>query len=65
MHQIQTSLAIEAKIATLTHRIEVLELQGYTQVNQVLTPIYNGCNASYHVMEQCPSLMGPIENGMA
>lgn len=65
MHQVQTFIAIKAKIATLTYRIEALELQGYIQVNQVLVPMCNGCNALDHVMEECPFMMTPVKNGMA
>lgn len=45
MHQMSTSLVAEAKITTLTRRIEALKLQGHVQVSQVLAPICNGCDA--------------------
>ena len=65
MHQVSTSLATEAEIDTILYRLEALELKGHTQVNQVATSTCNGCNATDHMMEGCPFLMGPIENGVA
>ena len=65
IHQIQTSLAAEAKIATLTRRLEALELQRPASVNQVSASMCNGCNAPDHVLEECPLLMNPIDNGCA
>ena len=65
MYQVQTSLAAEAKIATLTHRIEALELQGHVQVNQASAPICNGYGKPGHVLEECPTLMNQIENSYA
>ena len=64
MHQIQTFLATEAKIITLTRRLENLKLQRSPIMNQVSTPMCNGCSAPDHVLVECP-LMNPIENGYA
>ena len=65
VYQVQPSLAEEAKFASLIHRIETLELKEHTQVNQVATTTYNGCNATDHTLEGCLFLMGPIENEVA
>ena len=65
IHQIQTFLAAEAKIATLTHRLEALELQRPTSVNQVSAPMCNGCNALDYVLEECPLPMNQLDNGCA
>ena len=53
MHQIQPTLASEAKIATLTRRLEALELQRPANVNQISAPMCKGCNAPDHVLEEC------------
>ena len=65
MHQIQTFLAVDAKIETLTRRLEALELQKSVSVNQIFAPICNACSAPDHVLEECPFLMNPIENRCA
>ena len=65
VHQAQTSLAAEAKIASLIRRVENLELNRPVSVSQVSAPMCNGCNASDHVLEECSFLMTPIESGCA
>ena len=57
MHQVQTFLAMKAKIATLICRIEALELQEHTQVNQASAPMCNGYRELGHVLEEYPTLM--------
>ena len=64
IHQIQAFLAVEAKIATLTRRLENLELQRSPIMDQVSTPMCNGCSAPDHVLEECLR-MNPTENGYA
>ena len=61
----QTFLAAKAKIATLTRRLEALELQRSVSVNQVSTSMCNGCNAPDHVLEECPLPMNQLDNGCA
>ena len=65
MHQVSTYLATEAKIDTILRRLEALELKGHTQVNQLSTSTCNRCNATDHIMEECPFLMNPIRNEVA
>ena len=60
-----TSLALEANIATLTRRLEALELQRPTSVNHVSAPMRSGCSAPNHILEDCPLLINSIENGCA
>lgn len=55
MNQIQASLAIGAKITTLTCMLEALELQRPAKVNQVFASMCNRCSAADHVLEECPS----------
>ena len=62
MHQVQTFQAAEAKIETLTRKIESLELQRSPSVNQVSALMCKGCNAPNHILEECPQ-MNPNENG--
>ena len=63
IHQVPTTLAVEAKIATLTCRLEALELQRLASVNRVSTPMCNGCNAPDHILEECPLPMNQLDNG--
>ena len=65
VYQVQPSLAEETKFAFLIRKIEVLELKEHTQVNQVATTTCNGCNATDHMMEGCPFLMGSVKNEVA
>ena len=75
MHQIQPTLASEAKIATLTRRLEALELQRPANVNQISAPMCKGCNAPDHVLEECSysnecaqvnaTYQGPLNNPYA
>ena len=64
IYQVQTSLVAEARIATLIDRIEVLELQGHPQANQISSSMCNGCGALDHILKECSSLKNPIENGL-
>ena len=65
MHQIQTFLAVEAKIATLTRRLEASELQRSISMNQVSALMCNAYSATDYVLEECPFLMNSIENRCA
>ena len=53
MHSIENSIAVEAKVATLMRRIEVLESKGtsqqFEQVNQTSMPSYFNCQSPTHV----------------
>ena len=66
MHQISTSIAEEAKMASLICRIEqALELKGQSpvnQLNQVSVPLCNGCGEPGYVVEECPHLISQTDN---
>ena len=65
MYQVQTFLIAEAKIATLTRRLEALELQRLASVNHVSSPMCSRCSAPNHILEDYPLLINPTENECA
>ena len=58
IHSIENSIAAEAKIATLTRRMDAFEIKEPSTIHaqQVQSLICNNCQASNHILEDCPLL---------
>jgi hypothetical protein len=58
MHTIENSIAAEAKIVVLMRRLEALEVKepATSQTQQIQSPTCNHCQASNHILEECPLL---------
>ena len=66
IHQIDTSIAVEAKIDALARKVKELEVKNTTprleQVNHLSQPSCFNCQAPNHVLEECPFMPNQFGN---
>ena len=58
MHTLENSIAAEAKMTVVMRRLDALEIKepDTNQVKQISSPTCNHCQASTHILEECPLL---------
>ena len=68
IHSIEQSIAAEAKMVVVMRRLEALEVKEtppqLEQVKQVSTPSCFNCQASNHLLEDCPHLPSHFANSI-
>ena len=66
VHQVDTSIVVEAKIAALARKVEELEVKTTTprleQANQLSQRSCFNCQAPNHVLEECPFMPNQFGN---
>ena len=64
MHTLEKSIAEEAMTSLIMRRLEALEVKesSTNQVQQIVSPTCNHCQASNHIFEECPLISNLISN---